>query len=171
MSAKYKSSVDEGKEAEELFEWLAISRGYEVSKTSEEDDINRHVDFWIKKDEIVLGIDVKARKRSYRKSKSFDKIWTWIEFQNVGGNTGWVYGDADYIAFRSASKNLSFTLCHREELAALVEKLVPDTGELVGEAKLAKYKRYQRAKWNRKDIITRIEQKHLLTVKHFIWNG
>ena len=44
-------------------------------------------------------IDVKARKRVARKDSDVQDDLVWLEFKNVQGKIGWVYGKADWIAF------------------------------------------------------------------------
>ena len=46
--------------------------------------------------------DVKGRKKVSRGRKIQDD-YIWIEFQNVTGHRGWLYGDADFIAFERES--------------------------------------------------------------------
>ena len=75
----------------------------------------------------------------------------WVEFNNVNGNDGWLYGEADYIAFERQN---NFTLVNRKELVKIAEELV-DLKNTVSSSKLAKYKAYRR--YGRSDLISMME--------------
>ena len=55
-------------------------------KSSPQDDKNLHIDYWHGED----GVDIKGNIMP-------DSIW--VEFKNVQGNLGWVFGEAKWIAF------------------------------------------------------------------------
>ena len=55
-------------------------------KSSPSDDVKKHVDYWHGED----GVDIKGNVFP-------DSIW--VEFKNVEGNLGWVFGEAKWIAF------------------------------------------------------------------------
>ena len=79
--------------------------GGEVEKSSRNEDVRDHIDFWWdspKKGRI--GIDVKGIKKNNRGDKKLDDSIQWLELQGVTGYPGWLYGKAEYIAFRTFTK-------------------------------------------------------------------
>ena len=65
-------------------------------------------------------IDVKARKRVSRTDEDVQDELVWLEFKNVQGKQGWIYGKADIIAFE---REEDFLLVKRDDLAKLGEDL------------------------------------------------
>lgn len=88
-------------------------------KATKFEDTKRHIDFWWYNDDgRPYGIDVKGMKKNNRSDKQYDTSIHWVELQNVRGETGWVYGDAVYIAFIVAD---SVLFVPRKRLATFVE--------------------------------------------------
>ena len=52
----------------------------------------------------MIGIDVKGVKKNSRNDTEYDDTIHWLELKNVGGEPGWLYGKAEYIAFRTFTK-------------------------------------------------------------------
>ena len=94
--------------------------------------IDRYV---IDENGILKSVDVKIMKKTSRSDASAQDKWIWVEFNNVNGNDGWLYGEADYIAFERQN---NFTLVNRKELVKIAEELV-DLKNTVSSSKLAKY--------------------------------
>ena len=86
------------------------------------------------------GVDVKGNNLP-------DEIW--VEFKNVRGNPGWLYGGATIIAFDMPEEG-GFSIVDRQELAFFCEKHVSD--EFVTNKKDAYLKRYTRK--DREDVIS-----------------
>lgn len=80
----------QGHNAEQLFVDQFKKRGYKVIKSSIGSDIHDHIDFTVSKKGKSFTVDVKSEK---------DENKVYIEFKNVRGNDGWLYGKQDYIAF------------------------------------------------------------------------
>lgn len=79
--------------------------GGKCFKSSKEEDTLGHIDVWWESPKKGrLSIDVKGVKKNSRKDTNKDDTIHWIEFVNVRGNRGWLYGDADYIAFMTTTK-------------------------------------------------------------------
>ena len=111
----------------------------DIRKSSRDEDIELHIDFWHGKD----GVDVKGNNLP-------DEIW--VEFKNVQGKPGWLYGGATIIAFDIPEEG-GFSIVDREELAFFCEKHVKD--ESVSNKKDAYLKKYTRKV--RQDVITIIK--------------
>lgn len=164
-----------GLSAEELFVVKANEYGFDVKKTSKEDDMFKKIDFYIRKSPVfrkndqdcgrIYTVDVKSMKKISRIDTEPQDQWVWIELHGVNaGNKGWLFGGkSDFIAFQTRQ---GFILVRREALIILVDELI-DITRRVRTASEAPYKVYQRA--GRYDEITLIEKKHLLKIKWEEW--
>lgn len=152
-----------GKEAEDIFERWLIEQGREYRRATKEEQYE-HVDFIVKNpltDEYTT-IDVKAPKSICRGDGINNQI-LWVEFKNVRGEEGWLYGKNGYVAFyhpfhipNSHSHYFGsdytnfFIVVKTDEFADLCEKLC--NKDSTNDPKDAFYKRYTRA--GRKDEIS-----------------
>ena len=136
---KYSSTT--GRVAEIRFVRAARNKGLLVTKSSHTEDMHDHIDYWLAiKDGGKWGVDVKGNNLP-------DEIW--VEFKNVLGNNGWLYGGASIIAFDMPEEG-GFSIVDREELAFFCEKHVKD--EFVQNKREAYLKKYTRR--DRLDVIT-----------------
>jgi len=71
-----------------------ISSWGEISQSSEQEDMFEHWDI-----KLQTKFDVKAVKRVRTAEGEPDDNIHYVEFINVNGELGWLYGKADYIAF------------------------------------------------------------------------
>lgn len=140
-----------GQQSERCFKGLAERRGYTVIKTSPSIDMMKHVDFILTREEGEerFGVDIKARKKASRQDDSYDDEHVWVEFHNVRGDPGWLYGGADKIAFEQADR---FIVVNRVTLKEYCETTVVPF--FVDNSREAIYKCRQRP--NRKDVISLI---------------
>ena len=99
-----------GWEGETLFLRACQKRGLNWRQASKHDNMYSHIDFFVGKDGKELSVDVKGAK---------DKVL--LEYKNVRGNKGWLYGKADYIAFLGPSKDF-FLMVPRQVLADYAER-------------------------------------------------
>ena len=123
--------------------------GGEVEKSSRKEDVKDHIDFWWdspKKGRI--GIDVKGIKKNSRSDKKPDDTIQWLELQGVTGHPGWLYGKAEYIAFRTFSKII---FVNREKLLSFALEKVKNK-EVVYDTPKECYVPYKRKKWGRDDL-------------------
>ena len=109
----------------------------DARKSSREEDIHLHVDFWHGSD----GVDVKGNNLP-------DEIW--VELRNVDGNPGWILGGAMWIAFEMPEVG-GYVRVERKELLQWCLKNV-NFKDSVANKNDAYRKVYQRR--NRKDKIT-----------------
>lgn len=107
-----------------------------IRKSSREEDIHMHVDYW----HDDQGVDVKGNNLP-------DEIW--VEFKNVNGDHGWLFGEATTIAF-DMPELAGFVVVDREELKDYCKQNV-DFSELV--SKQDAYKKCYSRK-DRDDLIT-----------------
>jgi hypothetical protein len=139
-----------GKNAEDGFVTLMSSKGWQVEPSTTQQNMIEHFDYIIAKDDRVLKIEVKAEKRISSRDENTQSEWVWIEFQAVNGSPGWLYGNADYIAFQ---RDGVFHFANREKLVEVAEKLTKM--EYVSRSVDAKYRYYRRFKRN--DLLTLIQ--------------
>lgn len=107
-------------------------------KSSPKDDVNMHVDYW-HGDE---GVDIKGNIMP-------DSIW--VEFKNVQGNLGWVFGEAKWIAFDMPELG-AFIRVERQDLVDWCKENVEY--QVIVPKKDCYRKGYRRK--DRLDLITRI---------------
>ncbi len=158
-----KDSLELGQSAEGQFARLAIRHGWTISPASGHDNINEHYDYLMRKDGRSFKVEVKSLKRVNRKDADTQDHYVWIELRNVRGESGWLYGSADLIAFEMTR---AFRIVGRTELADLVGKLV-DFNSTVNSAKDALYKLYSRE--GRPDLLTLIKADDLLNITYKEW--
>ena len=156
--------LQSGLGAEQLFDQIAASKHLEVKNAKRRDNIQKHIDKYVADDVGVWSVDIKARKKTRRSDDNAQDDWIWIEFQNVRGNTGWLYGEADYIAFETQD---NFVIVKKDSLIKYVEGAV-DMGKSVKYSGEAKYKTYRRA--GRNDLLTMVELSEIKkNCEHSIW--
>jgi hypothetical protein len=156
--------IQSGLGAEQIFDQIAESKNLEVKNARRRENIHKHIDKYVTQESKTWSVDIKARKKTSRSDSDAQDEWIWIEFQNVRGNLGWLYGEADNIAFETQD---SFVIVDRKSLIDYVENAV-DMAKPVRKSYLAKYKTYQRA--GRNDLLTMVELSKIIeNCKHFVW--
>ena len=156
--ARRRYSNSTGRMAEVRFQRSARAKGLFVTKSSRNEDMHQHIDYWLAMSESGSrwGVDVKGNNLP-------DEIW--CEFKNVAGNPGWMYGGATIIAFDMPEEG-GFSIVDREELALFCEKNVKH--EAVTDKKNAYLKRYTRK--DRQDVITILKLHDIKTlVSYRVW--
>jgi hypothetical protein len=153
-----------GESAEKIFEGLAKEKKLNPIAATRKQQIT-HIDFILTaKNGSKYFVDVKARKRSARNNSKISDDLIWIEFKNVAGNNGWLYGSADYIAFEREN---DFVIVSRLNLVTLCERIV-NLNSFTKDPKDALYKLYTRT--DRKDKICMIKMEDILNnIKTTIW--
>ena len=109
---RYTLEERNGQYAEKQFQDVAKLNGYTVAIASVSSNIVDHIDMVLSGHGRKIAVDVKARKKKHR-GGAYDDSVIWVEFHNVRGNQGWVYGMADKIAFERAE---DFLFVDRENL-------------------------------------------------------
>lgn len=152
-----------GETAENIFESLAKKRNLKVKKASFSQQL-AHIDFiLVDKNDATHLIDVKARKKTSRSSSEFSDDLVWIELKNVQGNSGWLYGTSDFIAFERED---DFVIVPRKNLTILCDRLI--SKDVVEKSTEALYKLYTRK--GRKDLLSIIKMSDILNgTKTQIW--
>jgi hypothetical protein len=146
-----------GRVSEIRFLRAAEALGLTLVKSTQLEDRQQHVDFWMSLDgKGKWGVDVKGNNMP-------DEIW--VEFKNVMGDIGWLYGDAKIIAFEMPEAG-GFAVVDREELAFFCEKHVR---RVAAQSKDDSYlKLYTRR--DRKDVITKLYLSDIQSLRSYrVW--
>ena len=156
--------IKRGIKVENEFIQTAKSHGYTVEIADENENINKHIDLYLTKNNKTVSVDVKARRTS-NKDKSLDDMWIVVEFLNTMGNKGWLYGDCDYFVFE---REHDYVWCDAKELVELTDKVV-DKNTRVESYGDSAYKTWGRKYQGKQDLISRIEMSLILDLnKTFI---
>ena len=140
-----------GENAENLFLNAARSNGWDISDASRQDQFN-HIDYYVQiSPSSKISVEVKSRKKIKRNDKAVNDDFIWVEFKNVRGNRGWLYGKADCIAFE---REHDFLIVNRRLFARLCEKLC-DLTKVNVDPKLPLYTGYTRR--DRQDLVSLIK--------------
>lgn len=138
--------------------------GGECYKSSRKEDMFQHIDFWWKSPKKgLIGIDVKGRKKNKRNDKTYDDSMSWIEILNVRGDPGWIYGKAEYIAFRTERQIL---FVKTSVLRKFAEEKIQNK-QLVFESPQEFYIPYQRKKYGRKDMMIKVPMDDIIQLSEF----
>jgi hypothetical protein len=148
-------SFKRGSEAEKLFKSLILKKGWECEEASKALE-QKHVDFIVtdpSKD--PRKIEVKARKKVNRSDSGVDDNIIYVEFKNVAGYAGWIYGESDIIAFEQSDH---FLLVNRLALLDLCKKLVKFDQKVDRPTLYKVYTRFGRA-----DVVSMIKVVDIIT--------
>jgi hypothetical protein len=132
-------------------------------KSSANEDKYSHIDLWWDSPKgLRLGIDVKGIKKSHRYDNNIDDSIHWIEYRNIYGYPGWIYGKSDYIAFITKDKII---FVRTKKLCKYSEDIID--GKIISNINpIECYVPYQRP--GRKDIIYKLYTSDLEKLSDFI---
>ena len=150
-------SSKNGERAENLFVSL-IERVGGVATESTLQEQFKGIDYHV---DLSGKVDVKSKRRSRDGEDSPDTKLIWLEMKNVQGRNGWVYNEADYIAFERTNE---FLVVKRLSLCELIENLV-DMNEYVLSPAECMYNLYSRI--GRKDLLTKVHVDDVRTCTHY----
>jgi hypothetical protein len=136
--------AERGAKAEDEFVSL-VKEKFKVVPATWNEQIKSHIDYYVYQNDKYFTVDVKARKKFTNEDKD-----VWIEFKNVNGGDGWIYGKSTIIAFERKD---DFVLVNRNNLKILCERIV-NLDEKSNKHDCL-YKAYTRQ--GRKDVITKIQ--------------
>lgn len=140
------SFLKKGYEIEKNFGDL-ISKFGKVEYADSYTDIHKHWDLKLTTSKGFITFDVKGMRKINRSDNNYNENIQWIEFVNVNGDRGWIYGEAKYIVFE------------RENDYVMIKRT--DIIEYLNNHEVGKYKQYSQLKepyklykrYNRKDVI------------------
>ena len=165
LSDKIKDYYIKGlKDENFVMEAVQNTLGGECHKATKEEDMFQHIDFWWNSPKgRKVAIDAKGIKKVKQSDKKYNDKIHWIEMKNVNGNPGWIYGKADYIAFRTF-KNIIFV--KRTKLVTYAEEKTNGWDILCGTQPDEFYRPYRRK--DRLDIIFKCPVEDLLDLADFL---
>ena len=140
-----------GGAVEDLFEhWLQANNN--KFRRAERYEQFAHIDFVVYDSlQNEIKVEVKAPKKVSRSNSTIKDDIVWVEFKNVNGCPGWLYGKSDYIAFYKQDEN-KFYLVKTTDLKDMCEQLCIGKAYRTDDAL---YKRYTR--FGRQDEISMIK--------------
>ena len=158
-------SVRAGESAEKAFDRAIKAKGMNGRNASRYEQRVSHIDRWMSpkywkpdftkgqtmKDKPNWSVEIKAMKRISRASPSPQSKWLWVEFKNIDGGPGWLYGEAVFLATEVEE---GFYLIPLKSLRSWSELHVDRTAK-VNKPQHAKYKSYTRR--DRQDEMSLIE--------------
>lgn len=103
--------IKRGIQVENEFIKTVQEHGYSVGIANDQENMFRHIDFYLTKDNKTVSVDVKAR-RTGNKNRFFDDAWIVVEFKNTMGKKGWLYGDCNYFVFEREHDYVWLSLIH-----------------------------------------------------------
>jgi hypothetical protein len=138
-------------EVDFIYRVKKIRPNADIIKATMEENISGHWDYSIN----GCTIDIKCVKNCRQQSNNY----TIVEYMNDQGNKGWLYGDADYIAFQSGDTDASvFLLVNRMELVRYCKKNV--VMQTVPTLQEARNKLFSRGN----DLMTVVDMNYLLNL-------
>lgn len=151
------SFLEEGKKKElefalALYEAKSLPSSI-IEEASKEDDIYRHIDIWIGSN----SFDVKAAKKTNRSDVLPNYNIHWVELRNVNGDKGWLFGQADYIAFELET---TWCICPRTSLIQSLRSKIDFSSFTTNRDDM--FKVYRRK--NRLDAIVKVDSEFLTKV-------
>jgi hypothetical protein len=159
--AKNSSEIKRGDEAEESFKKLFTF----VKRATKEEDILQHWDLEVIIEDKNVKVDVKALKNEDRYDPYPNENFHWVEIQNVNGDTGWLYGNSDLIAFETIDY---FILVGTLKLRKFLEKKLNYKQKDIPNIQPANvkdpYSFYRRK--DRKDIVVKVKTVDLMHIKY-----
>lgn len=142
-----------GSETQNNFVKACESVGYVCSKSTELVDIKEHIDYYItRKNNTKTSVDVKGGNHP--------KV-IWVEFNNVNGEKGWLYGKAELIAFDMPELS-GFVIVETKELQEVCDIIVEKVFVTKQEATRKLYQRN-----GRRDVISRLELTDIMKLKSY----
>lgn len=133
-------------------QWLTV-KGFTWKKATRDEDIKEHWDFAVMIRGCWMLFDIKGIKKIDRDGP-LNEDFHWVEYKNVRGDIGWLFGKAIYIIFETFTEYI-FVL--REVLVKHME--IHTVNEVLTEKKL--YHKYKRSDWDRDDEVVLIPTQHL----------
>jgi len=109
---------------------------------------------------LGIKVDVKGQRKLYRQDSAPTPDFHWIEFRNVNGETGSLYGAADLFAFEL---DLSYLCIQRQILQKFIEDRCKEKKQMQNREPYTIYRRD-----GRKDILTLARSLDLAQISDFI---
>jgi len=176
-----------GAYAERSFSVVAERNRWSIEPSTNASNIHHHIDYTITKNATSYTVDVKSMKTQERSRGVIQDAWHVLEFIAVtypsyrhanfsppfnplspdfsrgSGRAGWLYGNADLVAFEHKT---IWLFVERKKLISLAAELI-DFDTVAKNARSAQYTLYSRPK--RGDLISYIHSYDLYSIRRGIW--
>lgn len=160
---KNEKEVNSGNKSELTFKKLFLTS----IKATKEQDMKDHWDIMVNLDNKAVKIDVKSIKKENRNDILPNENYHWVEITNVNGDTGWLYGDSDLIAFEVEDY---FVLVGTLKLRKFLERKMGYISSEIENIEVvhnkSPYSFYQRK--GRKDIVVRVKTIDLIYISYLM---
>jgi hypothetical protein len=130
-------------------------------EATKHENIHSHFDLII---DGNIKVDVKQLKKRNRTDSLEDPTIHFVEFQNVNGNKGWIYGEATYIAFEQPD---CFIMVNRKKLGNYYCDVMKGNTEVVASNDNKEIHTWYTRK-GRLDIIIMVNTSDLYFIKDYI---
>ena len=125
------------REYTDLFERLCKAKNWHFRSATKDEDMKKHIDGHVTiydkgKALCTFSVDLKGDKYMSRADNGDrTKLCQYVEFLNVNGDRGWLFGEAKFIAILNEEQD-GFYFVNRLDLIDYIEKLlgVPLSGSL-----------------------------------------
>lgn len=178
---------NQGRYTESAFAHQAERRQWNIRTSTWKENVYHHIDYFLTKNAHTHAIDVKGMRALSRSNPVVQDVWHVVEFIAVvspssppssfslpfdiltpdfhrgSGRAGWVYGNADFIAFETRDHWL---FVRPADLLQFCASTV-DCASLASSARTAQYSLYSRP--NRGDLISLIHLNDLSSLAHYYW--
>ena len=114
----------------------------------------------------VIKVDVKQMKKRNRTDAIEDPTIHFVEFQNVRGDKGWIYGKADYIAFEQPDY---FIMVDRKKLGKYYCNVMKNNTTVIFSDDNKKIHTWYTRK-GREDIFLMVNTSDLFNIKDYLIN-
>lgn len=119
------------KEAEytALFKKMVEAKGWIFEKSSKDTDMHQHIDCYVTvtsqgRAVRTIAVELKGDKYNHRRNSGIkDCLCQYVEFFNVNGDRGWLFGDAEFIVILNEECN-GFYWVERTTLISVIEKML-----------------------------------------------
>lgn len=154
-------NASQGQSAEDAFCSLARAQGYAIRMATPHEDRIKHFDCVIFKNGKSYKIEIKSKKNfcvwhKERRTKDFFLV----EFVGVTGHAGWLYGEANLVAFEVEN---GFYLVPRKTLVEIAEAKC--SKQFVDHRENMLYKTYGRR--DRQDEVSAILVNDIIATRNF----
>ena len=149
------------------FSDVSKSKGYIIKKPTQK-QFKRFINFLLVgkgSDGTPQTVSISLKSNKKNKNKKFNDKWVWVELKTNDGNSGWLFGDSDFIVFESS---LEYVFIPRKKLIEYILENVDMESPFVQNTWEAKYKIYQRS--GKLDQICLTKLSELKKIKNsYIW--
>lgn len=112
-----------------LFKSMVEAKGWIFEKSNKDTDMHQHIDCYVTVTSSgrairTIAVELKGDKYNHRRNNGIkDCLCQYVEFFNVRGDRGWLFGDAEFIVILNEEEN-GFYWVERTKLISAIEKML-----------------------------------------------